>query len=233
MSVVAISGAQGQGKSTILAALEAEGYQTIPNKTSRTILSEWGMSLNEVNKYAPLTKIFQEEILARHSEYMAPYIESHHTFFIERSFADIFTYCLFQLGPYNEYNEWVKDYYIRCQEQQQKLLGVIYLSGRTYTPEEDGVRSTNPFFSAAVDKLIYHHLTTFDIPTNKVLLVDQSDHVARLNLIRPWVAERRRWVDVWGIRELPAEELPLGQHDLDLAAEIETALSQEIPMGNP
>src|SRR4051812_31618769 len=99
MSLITISGAQGQGKSTVLKSLEDLGYKIIPRKTSRSILADWGYTLNEVNKYTPLTRNFQEEIIKRQRENDFKGIVSPDINFSERSYADIFSYCLNILGP--------------------------------------------------------------------------------------------------------------------------------------
>lgn len=182
--IIAISGSQGQGKSTVLKKLEEDGYDVLPNKTSRTILSEWGLTLNEVNKYAPLTKKFQEEILKRHFDYIKGFIASKNICFVERSFADIFTYCMFQLGSFNEYSDWINDYYLRCQSAQAAYGAVIYLSGRTYIPESDGVRSINPHFTIAVDNLIKLHLNSFECPTTKLIEISEPSLEKRIELIK-------------------------------------------------
>ena len=46
--LIAISGSQGSGKSTILKRLEAENFRTINRKTSRSILKDWDVTLEEV-----------------------------------------------------------------------------------------------------------------------------------------------------------------------------------------
>lgn len=175
----AISGAQGQGKTTVLKEIEKKGYKVTQNKTSRSILSEWGYTLNEVNKYNPLTVKFQEEILRRHNDFNKWAIDSDEIVFCERSYADIFTYALFVLGPFNEHSAWLSEYYERCKELQLKYTKVFYLSGRTYVPEDDGVRSINQYYTNAVDLLIYDNLVKF----GNVIKVDTSHTDLRVNSI--------------------------------------------------
>lgn len=180
--LITISGAQGQGKSTVLNSLQELGYNVIPRKTSRSILSDWGYTLNEVNKYAPLTRRFQEEIIKRQQENDLVGIQSSDINFSERSYADIFSYCINILGPFNEYNEWMDNYYNTCKSLQQNYDCVIYLSGRVgYTPEDDGVRSINKHFTKFIDIAIKHYVTDFD--NGNVLYVDTPYHDERIELI--------------------------------------------------
>jgi predicted ATPase len=180
--LITISGAQGQGKSTVLSSLEKLGYNVVPRKTSRSILADWGMTLNEVNKYAPLTRRFQEEIIKRQQENDLSVLESPDINFSERSYADIFSYCMNILGPFNEYSDWLNDYYNRCKALQQGYDCVIFLSGRKgYAPEDDGVRSINAHFTKMIDLVIKHYVGDFD--NGNVLYVDTPSHDERMELI--------------------------------------------------
>ena len=180
---MSISGSQGQGKSTTIAMLKDRGIKVIENKTSRTILKEWGFTLHEVNKYPPLVKKFQEEILRRHYEYNIAASESTEWYVTERSFADIFTYAMFALGSYNEYSEWINEYFEKCARMQQIFDVSCYLTGRAFTPENDGVRSVNIHFNRSVDALIKLHLDTFAKLKSPVFLVDTPDKHERCNAI--------------------------------------------------
>jgi predicted ATPase len=180
MSLIAISGSQGQGKTTVLTALAELGYNIIPHKTSRLILSEWGYTLNEVNKDLGLTKRFQDEILVRHIENNQSAIDSDDTYFTERSFADVFTYTIFALGSFNEYSEWLDGYYAKCKEGQRMYDAVIRLSGRTGNVDNDGIRSVNRHFTDSIDIVLNYYLSDFGVP---ILDVDVSDHDKRLEII--------------------------------------------------
>lgn len=182
MSVVTISGSQGQGKSTVLNSIAAMGYSVVERKTSRSILAEWGFTLDEVNRYPPLTRAFQDEVLRRHCDSMKPLLEDNQVHFMERSFADIFTYAMFAIGSFNEFNGFMEDYYGRCLEAQGKFQRVFHLTGRTFVPQEDGVRSTSRFFGGAVDREILTCLKQMEIELGKDQLVsigvaDNDDRV--------------------------------------------------------
>lgn len=182
MAVCTISGSQGQGKSTVLNTLASRGYSVVEQKTSRSILKELGMTLAEVNAYNPLTRYFQELVLDRHLENMKPLMDSPGLHFMERSFADIFVYCNISVGPFNVHNPWSEDYYARCLEGQSIFSSVYHLTGRTYVPQEDGVRSTNPHFAGMVDREIFNYVTRMDkeIGKGQLLSIASTDNEERV-----------------------------------------------------
>lgn len=159
--LVGISGSQGQGKTTVCNNLQQLGFNVVQNKTSRSILNDWGYTLDEVNRYAPLTVKFQDEVLRRHIEFNREAASGDKINFSERTFADIFSYALFVVGPFNKYDTWLNEYYEKCKAAQNMYSKVIYLSGRTYKPQEDGVRSINIHYTSAVDTLIYSYIKDF------------------------------------------------------------------------
>lgn len=185
MSVVTISGSQGQGKSTVLNTIATMGYSVVERKTSRSILADWGFTLNEVNRYPPLTRHFQDEVLRRHVESIKPLLDTDTVHFMERSFADIFTYALMAIGSFNEYNDFMEDYWHRCVEAQGLFTSVFHLTGRTFVPQEDGVRSTSRFFGATVDREILLCLKNMEdeIGQQQLVTVAMADNNDRVHTI--------------------------------------------------
>lgn len=181
--IISLSGSQGQGKSTVLEGLRELGYNVVEQKTSRSILTEWGFTLNEVNKYPPLTKQFQREVIKRHFGNMEPLIDSTDIHLMERSFADIFAYCMFAIGSFNEYDAFMDEYFIQCKTYQQAYRHVFYLTGRQIVPEDDGVRSTNKFFAQAVDREIWQMLIQMDA-LGRLTLVNTPNHKDRMTMIQ-------------------------------------------------
>lgn len=181
----AISGSQGQGKTTVIDQLRSKNYDIILNQTSRSILKDWGYSLNEVNRYLPLTIKFQDEILKRHISNIEFAANSPIKYIGERSFADIFSYALFVIGPFNEYDNWLNDYFEKCKEAQATYISkVFYLTGRSYKPANDGVRSINIHYSSAVDSLILDTLKKFN---SNVIEINQTDLTERVEIIRSYL----------------------------------------------
>lgn len=148
MPLIAISGSQGTGKSTLIDALK---MPTITRKTSRSILSDWGVSLSEVNNSRELTIRFQHEILLRKIEDEKQAAESDQVFVTERTYADLFVYALVAIGKDNEYSEWLNEYYHQCVEAQSSYSHVYYLTAGHFKPVNDGVRAINEHYSWMVD----------------------------------------------------------------------------------
>lgn len=185
MAIATISGSQGQGKSTVLNTLASMNYSVVERKTARSLLEEWDMTLGEVNRHPPLTRYFQDEVLKRHLDSMTLLISDDKLHFMERSFADIFTYAVMALGSFNEYNNWMDEYYEQCIKAQAKFHSIYHLTGRTFVPQEDGVRSTNRFNSEIVDREIFIRLKEMDqrIGKNQVLSIAYTDNDERVHTI--------------------------------------------------
>jgi guanylate kinase len=191
MSLIAISGSQGQGKSTILSSLAELGYKIIPHKTSRSILTEWGLTLNEINKDAELTKKFQTEILIKHIENSNVAVKSNELYFTERSFADIFTYTILAIGSFNEFDQWLDEYYEECKKYQKIYELIIKLNGRILGIEDDGVRSVNRHFTNVVDIILNNYINDF---SENILDINNSDHNERIELIQNYIKIREQMI---------------------------------------
>ena len=192
MKVIGISGAQGQGKSTLINEVIKldPTIQNVGAQTSRELLADWGFTLDEVNSYMPLKIKFQEELIVMHYQKLSEILNdidniAYDTFIIERTFADIFAYALLSVGPFNKYSTWLNEYEGRCIEKQKSLFNhVVYLSGREYTPEDDGVRSTNPHFSSLADTTIRKYSLDFSDNVTEITEPDlQKRTVELLTLI--------------------------------------------------
>lgn len=182
MTLIGISASQGQGKTTVLKSLEKLGYTIIPQKTSRSILESWNMTLNQVNATNWLTQKFQDEILTRHYNNFLHIKNLPNINIQERTLADVFSYGLNILGPFNQFDIWLDEYYEKCKKLQQNYDCVIYLSGRkNFKVEDDGVRSINKHFSNMIDMLIKYYVNDFD--NGNVLYVDTSNHEERIEII--------------------------------------------------
>jgi predicted ATPase len=184
-----ISGSQGQGKTTIINSLkQAKNYNVIVNSVSRGILKDWGYTLNEVNKYGPLTRNFQQEIMDRFIKHTEEAITSDEIYITERSYADIFSYAIFVLGPFNEYSKWLDEYYENCKYLQQRFSGIFYLTGRIYEPEDDGVRSVNKHYAKSVDINIKNYLAEFG---GNYAVIDKISIEDRVNSISGFIESYR------------------------------------------
>ena len=177
--IIGMSAGQGQGKSTLINEMcKIEGVRKLDLQTSREALADWGYTLDEVNRYLPLKKQFQEELFRRHTEALdAASGESERNrevLFVERTFSDIFAYTALGLGAFNQYSEWLSEYKVKCIQAQSNFEKVVFLTGRTYVPEDDGVRSTNTDFSDTANFLIEKYTHEFS--------QDEFNHVATITV---------------------------------------------------
>jgi predicted ATPase len=157
--LVAISGSQGSGKSTVLNRLKELGYNVVERKTSRSILSDWGVTLEQVNNDYELTMRFQDEILRRKFEdeevschgVSGQIGSAKQVWFTERTYADLFTYALITLGKENQYSDYVDSYYDLCKEKQKSYAHVFFIEGGIFDVVHDGVRGSNQHYSMMAD----------------------------------------------------------------------------------
>ena len=183
--IIGISGAQGQGKTTLIKdLLYFNGDKSIIStniQTARSLLKELNTTLDDINRNVDKKIKFQEALLKRHHFELSMLQHMKETYLVERTFADIFAYALVSVGPFNEYDDWVNSYYDNCLAAQQAVFdNVILLSGRDYTPEEDGVRSVNVHFSKLVDELIIKYTHEFSKKSSGVWRVSCSDRAERV-----------------------------------------------------
>lgn len=180
--LVAISGSQGCGKSTVLNELKQRGYATIERKSSRSILNDWNVTLQEVNSNPELTLDFQQEITRRKYEDEMEAISSNEMWYTERTHADLFTYALAALGNNNDYSKWIDDYYNICLNYNQHYNKVYYLQGGLFTVEHDGVRGSNKYYSKMID-LTMLDITKQMIHPSKIQIITNPDLSIRTETI--------------------------------------------------
>lgn len=180
--LIAISGSQGSGKSTILQKIKELGFNTIERKTSRSILEDWGVTLQEVNNNAELTMKFQEEITNRKFQDEQIGLHDQDLWFTERTHADLFTYSLVSLGKDNTHCDWLNSYYDTCMKYNQEYGAVYYLRAGHFNIEHDGTRGSNVHYSRMVD-ITMLDITQQMVHTSKLTLVETPDLVQRVNII--------------------------------------------------
>ena len=179
--IVGISGSQGQGKSTLIKEVANTNPDFIAAdiQTARNVLAAENFTLDDINSNKELKKEFQEKFFIGHMMNIST-LDHNKKNMVERTFADVYAYALVALGPFNEYSEWLCGYKERCIRAQNLLFDrVIYLSGRVYTPEGDGVRSTNQDFSILVDSAIRRFSDEFT--DGGVILIDMPDLEERID----------------------------------------------------
>lgn len=178
--IVSISGSQGSGKTTLLGKIKELGFNVIERKTSRSILEDWGITLDQVNKDPKLTLAFQQEIIVRKHQDEINNIGE--VVFTERTYADLLVYFLISSGKDNEYSSVINEYYKQCIRYQQNYDKVFYLKAGHFSPEQDGVRGSNIHYSRMAD-LVMLDLTTQMTPSDRLTVIDTPCLEQRLNII--------------------------------------------------
>jgi len=179
--LIAISGSQGSGKTTLINELKALGYPTIGRKTARSILNEWGISLDVINSDFTLKQAFQDELVRRKYNDEIEATLSTDLCFTERTFSDLFTYSLITFGQYNEYDKWLDEYFEKCKKYCLNYEQIFYITSK-FEIENDGVRSINKHYSRMIDQIMLD-ITKQMIYDEKVSIIDTVDISARLKII--------------------------------------------------
>lgn len=181
--LVAISGSQGSGKSTILNKLEIiPAFRTVNRKTSRSILKDWDVTLEEVNNDNELGIKFQDEITKRKWNDECKAVESKELYFTERTHADFFTYALINYGKNRDYSDWMNQYYKTCMQYNQHYKSVYYLRAGHFTVAKDGVRCDNPHYSRLID-IAMLDITRQMFHAGTLNVIETPDLEQRMNII--------------------------------------------------
>ena len=154
--IFAIAGSQGCGKSTVIEGLRSRGYKVVDRKTARSVLDDWDVTLDQVNQDMELKKRFQEELLHRKIQDDLKAADDIEIWFTERSFADLFTYALINIGQYNDCSKFSDAYYTSCAKASNHYEAVFYIQGGLFDIKNDGVRSVNQYYSEAYDLALRH-----------------------------------------------------------------------------
>lgn len=181
--LIAVSGSQGSGKSVLLQQIKDNGYNIIERKTSRSILTDWNVSLQQINNDHEWTTKFQNEIIKRKfDDEMHALNDPYNVYFTERTYADLMVYFLLATGGNNIMSDTLKDYFKQCIKYQQKYSKVFYLKAGHFVPEHDGVRGSNIHYSRVVD-LVMLDMTQQMTSPDKLIVVDTPCLEQRLNII--------------------------------------------------
>lgn len=185
--LVSIAGSQGCGKSTLINALKEKGFKTVERKTSRSILTDWDVSLSQVNNDHDLTVKFQKEILQRKAQDEAFACQNPSDVVVtERTFIDLATYALVSLGKDNQYSDWLNKYILECASYQQSYDLVFYLKAGHFSIEHDGVRGSNPYYSRMVDLTMFDMTEQFTLP-QRLIVIDTPLLEQRVSIISNFI----------------------------------------------
>lgn len=191
--LVAVSGAQGAGKTTVLTMMKARGWVVDDFKASRQVQADLGMSsLQDVMSSVPTMLKFQNAVLEvkkQREEYLASLAGD--IILTERSFADIAAYtthwCWQHVDDKNwdffTASRWLTPYIAECAEAQQVYSGVILVPMMPVIKWEDDPQRADRW---SVDS-IFEDITSFVQRTqpdiNRRLLISTQmveDRVAQI-----------------------------------------------------
>lgn len=163
--LIAICGSQGSGKSTLIKELQ----QTFPDinlidrKTARSILDEWGTTLQEVYQCNRTMMAFQDEILERKIADEQIATISNDIWITERTYIDLLAFTVANLGRIDGCSEWLNAYASKCIDNQNNYDATFKLPAGKFEIEADGVRPTNPHYCNMIDTFMDKYLHTCDL----------------------------------------------------------------------
>lgn len=154
--LIAISGSQGSGKTTILNEIKRLGLNIIERKTARSVMSNSfpGMTLDDIYRDPATAVAFQDIVLETKYDDEEEAVKSNHLWFTERTYADLFTYAVMAVGKNNQYSDWLDKYYEKCKDCTQGYLHTFYIQGGHFNPANDGVRGINKHYQAMIDRTL-------------------------------------------------------------------------------
>lgn len=183
--LIAISGSQGTGKSTLIDALSStHKINPVTRKTSRSILKDWNVTLDEVNSDLDLTVKFQDEILKRKMQDEMPGRGFESVWVTERTFSDLFVYSLIVLGKHNKYSDWLNEYYTKCKRANEAYSLTFYLPSNQFPLEHDGTRGSNEHYSKMVALTLAHYTPPMSWSPSSVTVMKPVDINERISIIK-------------------------------------------------
>jgi len=188
--LIAIAGSQGSGKTTVIQQLKMQGYPVIERKTARSILVDWGVTLDAVNEDFDLKQAFQDELVARKLNDELEAALSSEIIFTERTYSDLFTYALISFGQYNRYDGWLNSYFDKCHANCEFYSHVVYLQALfSDNIENDGVRSTNKHYSQMINQeMLSNTFKMVDI--NDLTVINETSLDDRINIINRIISKK-------------------------------------------
>lgn len=184
--LISIAGSQGSGKTTLINELSKKFmYPTVERKTSRSILSDWRVTLDEVNSSADLTQQFQEEILKRKYDDDIGTTKTHtqEITITERTMIDLLLFATVNIGKDNNMSDWLNDYGDRCIRANKIYDFVFYLTAGHFDIEKDGVRGHNKYYSTMTDAGMLAFYKQY-YPKDKLVIIDTPDIRQRIAIIQ-------------------------------------------------
>ncbi len=183
--LIAISGAQGSGKSTVLNELKKVGANIVERKTARSVLAEFPVNtLDEIYADPDLATVWQDKILERKMADEFEAYKSEDLWYTERTYADLFTYACMAVGKNNAKSEWLDEYYLKCKSAQNNfyLYSYFLMHHGCFGNVNDGVRGINQHYASMIGVTIQEFLEQM-VGSTKYMCCDDMLISSRVKLI--------------------------------------------------
>lgn len=134
--IVGLSGAQGGGKSSLLAELRQRGHSVDQFRVSRAVQASLGWdSLERVMDDPQQMMIFQEEVFRQKLKNDSAFVSSSDVILTERTFADVYAYAALWVNNFLQQDRlsrqrgtlWLNNFLENCADAQAKTYGAVLL----------------------------------------------------------------------------------------------------------
>jgi len=179
--IIALSGSQGSGKTTLLEEFANRGYNVIERKTSRSVLQDWGMSLQEVYDDHKLMMAFQDEIYDRKLADEQEVLLSNELWLTDWSYIDILGYTVMVLGSDIRYGDWLQAYHDKCIMTEYFYHHRIYVPRLNISVVHDGCRSICPVYGNAIDNVMRgFHLSVLPAKLTELTTTNLTERIIEI-----------------------------------------------------
>lgn len=164
--IIAVSGAQSTGKSTLLTELK-KYYKVDTFQSARSVLSKMNKSLEEIKQSEDDIIEMQELIFSTKYDRDTELSQTNDLIFVERSFADLIAFSITWNTNSEKYNYWLKEQYLpKCIMAQKIYDRILFLPSGVFNHVDDGVRAksdTQHEVSLLIRKYSKKHSKNFKI----------------------------------------------------------------------
>jgi len=187
VKMIAFSGPQNSGKTTLLNALKEETGLTVDDfKVSRAVQAKMGHDrLSDAVKTFEYVRDFQIEIAKTkllHDTYVklnSHFLVEPDAILTERSFADIAAYAEHWVTSINttEARKWLDHYISSCKTSQQIYDGIVFTPSHKDIKFENDPNRANEESQKKMESLILFQCKQFGVPYHVVESVSINDRV--------------------------------------------------------
>jgi predicted ATPase len=134
--IIGLSGAQGGGKSSLLAELQRRGHSVDQFRVSRAVQASLGWdSLERVMDDPHQMMVFQEEVFRQKLKNDSALVSSSDVILTERTFADVYAYAALWVNNFLQQDLlsrqrgtlWLNNFFENCADAQAKTYGAVLL----------------------------------------------------------------------------------------------------------